>query len=91
MFFISKDKSILLPLGIIFKSLAILIHTGEMGNQTIAMQIGKGTKTYQNLMSCVFIPVLMEKKKKNSKIEAVSNGLYKCKFKGSHSVSKGHS
>lgn len=30
-------------------------------------------------------------KKKNSKIEAVSNGLYKCKFKGSHSVSKGHS
>lgn len=66
MFFISKDKSILLPLGIIFKSLAILIHTGEMGNQTIAMQIGKGTKTYQNLMSCVFIPVLMEKKKKKT-------------------------
>ena len=89
MFFISKDKSILLPLGIIFKSLPILIHTGEMGNQTIAMQMGKGTKTSQNLMSCFYSS--FDEKKKNSKIEAVSNGLYKCKFKGSHSVSKGHS
>lgn len=74
MFFISKDKSILLPLGIIFKSLAILIHTGEMGNQTIAMQIGKGTKTYQNLMSCVFIPVLMEKKKKTARLKLYQMG-----------------
>ena len=62
MFFISKDKSILLPLGIIFKSLPILIHTGEMGNQTIAMQMGKGTKTSQNLMSC-FYSSFDEKKK----------------------------
>lgn len=74
MFFISKDKSILLPLGIIFKSLAILIHTGEMGNQTIAMQMGKGTKTYQNLMSCVFIPVLMKKKKKTARLKLYQMG-----------------
>ena len=88
MFFISKDKRIFFPLGIIFKSLPILIYTGQMGNQATAMQMGKGTKTYQNLMSSVFIPVLI---KKTSKIEGVSKGLYKCKFKGFHSVSKGHS
>lgn len=88
MFFISKDKNTLCPLGLICKNLPTLIHSWGMRSQTIAVQLGVETKTYQNLMGCTFIPVMMKKHSNN--IKAVSNGLYKCKSKGSHSVSKGH-
>lgn len=56
-----KTKGYFPPL-VLYLRVSRYLDTGQMGNQAIAMQMGKGTKTYQNLMSCVFIPVLIKKK-----------------------------